>query len=339
MADGGRRARTALAPAREVAQVPADRGAADRAGRGRHLLPENRRGGGIRRGGRARRARHQRSDRARQARASCGARAPREHRRAGRRRARRRRDRGRGRAAPACGSTSGRSRRRRASLRRGARRRGRATSHAASPAQPGLRFAACSATTAPRSTCARRASATRRSPAPTAAAIASRDACLERAGCRCAAVTGAGTGTFEREMAGGVYTELQPGSYPFMDADYGRNERAPGALAFEQSLFVLATVMSTPAAGRAIVDAGLKALSFDSGLPLVAGRAGLELREGLRRARRAGLRPSATRRRLGRAAAARAGPLRSDGQPVRLARRPARRPRRMRVAGRARRAG
>jgi D-serine deaminase-like pyridoxal phosphate-dependent protein len=34
--------------------------------------------------------------------------------------------------------------------------------------------------------------------------------------------------------------------------------------------------MSTPAAGRAIVDAGLKAHSFDSGNPLVAGRPGVE---------------------------------------------------------------
>ncbi len=108
----------------------------------------------------------------------------------------------------------------------------------------------------------------------TAAAIASRDACLAR-GLPVPAITGAGTGTFEHEMAGGVYTELQPGSYPFMDADYARNERAPGALAFAQSLFVLTTVMSTPAAGRAICDAGLKSMSFDSGLPLVAGRAGL----------------------------------------------------------------
>jgi D-serine deaminase-like pyridoxal phosphate-dependent protein len=55
-----------------------------------------------------------------------------------------------------------------------------------------------------------------------------------------------------------------------MDADYGRNEPAPAAtLAFEQSLFVLATVMSRPAPRRAVLDAGLKALATDSGLPLV----------------------------------------------------------------------
>ena len=56
-----------------------------------------------------------------------------------------------------------------------------------------------------------------------------------------------------------------------MDADYGRNrDRAGGPTqAFEPSLFVRATVMSRPAEDRAIDDAGLKALAFDSGPPLV----------------------------------------------------------------------
>src|SRR5438477_11019707 len=56
-----------------------------------------------------------------------------------------------------------------------------------------------------------------------------------------------------------------------MDADYGRNLDRAGAptKAFEPSLFVWATVMSRPTEDRAIVDAGLKALAFDSGPPLV----------------------------------------------------------------------
>src|SRR6202011_547189 len=90
-------------------------------------------------------------------------------------------------------------------------------------------------------------------------------------GIDCPTITGAGTGTFEFETASGVYTELQCGSYIFMDADYGRNLDHDGAptKAFEPSLFVWATVMSRPAEDRAIVDAGLKALAFDSGPPLV----------------------------------------------------------------------
>ncbi len=90
-------------------------------------------------------------------------------------------------------------------------------------------------------------------------------------GIACDSITGAGTGTFEFEAGSGVYTELQCGSYIFMDADYGRNLDPDGAptRAFEPSLFVWATVMSRPAAERAIVDAGLKALAFDSGPPTV----------------------------------------------------------------------
>src|SRR4051812_17749023 len=96
------------------------------------------------------------------------------------------------------------------------------------------------------------------------------------AGLTCDIVTGAGTGTWQHERDSGVYDELQPGSYVFMDADYGRNVADVSELRFEQSLYVLASVMSTPTPERAIVDAGLKAFSFDSGLPLVHAREGAE---------------------------------------------------------------
>src|SRR2546425_1084980 len=73
----------------------------------------------------------------------------------------------------------------------------------------------------------------------------------------------------------GAWNEIQPGSYVFMDADYARNEWAAPLPRFEHSLFVLATVMSRPAADRAIVDAGLKASSVDSGMPSVWQNPGL----------------------------------------------------------------
>ncbi len=108
-------------------------------------------------------------------------------------------------------------------------------------------------------------------------AIATRQA-LQGAGLACPIVTGAGTGTYLFEAASKVYNEIQPGSYIFMDADYGRNHGEDGAPVseFRQSLFVLATIMSHPAADRAVVDAGLKALSVDSGMPLVADLRGVE---------------------------------------------------------------
>ncbi len=94
---------------------------------------------------------------------------------------------------------------------------------------------------------------------------------LERNDLRAEIVTGAGTGTYLLEAASGVYNEIQPGSYIFMDADYGRNLGQDGkpVREFEQSLFILATVMSHPVPKRAVVDAGLKAHSVDSGMPLV----------------------------------------------------------------------
>jgi D-serine deaminase-like pyridoxal phosphate-dependent protein len=104
---------------------------------------------------------------------------------------------------------------------------------------------------------------------------------LAAAGIDCPAITGAGTGTFAYEGASGVYTEIQPGSYVFMDADYNRNRwEAAGAAdsevaPFRQSLYVLATVMSRVQSSRPIVDAGLKALAMDSGMPLVDGHAGV----------------------------------------------------------------
>ena len=99
---------------------------------------------------------------------------------------------------------------------------------------------------------------------------------IEATGIACPVVTGAGTGTWQLERDSGVYTELQPGSYIFMDADYARNALAPDEHAFEQSLYVLCTVMSVPLPSRAVVDAGLKALAVDSGLPLVHVARGLD---------------------------------------------------------------
>ncbi len=95
---------------------------------------------------------------------------------------------------------------------------------------------------------------------------------LAQHGLSCEFVTGAGTGTYQFEASSGVYNELQAGSYVFMDADYARNLSPEGRPwgGFEHSLFVYATVMSRPTTDRAILDAGLKSFSLDSGLPVVA---------------------------------------------------------------------
>jgi D-serine deaminase-like pyridoxal phosphate-dependent protein len=93
---------------------------------------------------------------------------------------------------------------------------------------------------------------------------------LRAAGHAIPVVTGGGTGTFAIDAGLGLLTELQAGSYVFLDREYGECEPAGGdAPRFEPALFVDATVISANAAGLVTVDAGLKALSTDAGPPLV----------------------------------------------------------------------
>ena len=97
---------------------------------------------------------------------------------------------------------------------------------------------------------------------------------LRQQGLDCPIVGGAGTGSFQLEAGSGVYTEMQCGSYIFMDADYARNldESGNPVSTFRHALFVLATVMSAPHPGLAVLDAGHKAVSIDSGMPTVWGK-------------------------------------------------------------------
>ncbi|TDJ37842.1 MAG: DSD1 family PLP-dependent enzyme [Gammaproteobacteria bacterium] len=94
----------------------------------------------------------------------------------------------------------------------------------------------------------------------------------------CDIVGGAGTGTYYFEGSSGVYNEMQCGSYIFMDADYQRVKDDQGDVIseFENSLFIWTSVMSHTKADKAICDAGLKAQSVDSGLPVIFGRDDVE---------------------------------------------------------------
>jgi D-serine deaminase-like pyridoxal phosphate-dependent protein len=71
------------------------------------------------------------------------------------------------------------------------------------------------------------------------------------------------------ERDSGVFNEIQAGSDIFMDRDYGDNQLGASDVAFEHALFVRTTVISRTTATRAVVDAGLKASSVDSGMPTV----------------------------------------------------------------------
>lgn len=89
---------------------------------------------------------------------------------------------------------------------------------------------------------------------------------LDRAGITIALITGAGTGTMVNEAASGVYGEIQPGSFLFMDVDYAANQRDAAQPMFEHALYVKTQVISR-SSQHAVCDAGHKAHAIDSGLP------------------------------------------------------------------------
>ena len=83
-------------------------------------------------------------------------------------------------------------------------------------------------------------------------------------------ITGVGTGCFDLEVNENVYDEIQVGSYAFMDAHYSslkHDNKINNTNDFENSLFVLSSVMSNVIDKQAVVDAGLKSIAVDSGLP------------------------------------------------------------------------
>ena len=87
---------------------------------------------------------------------------------------------------------------------------------------------------------------------------------LTTAGLPPGVVTGGGTGTHGFDLASGVFTELQAGSYAVMDVEYGDcDPPGEGAWRFRPAIFVAATVVSANHASHVTVDAGAKALSMD----------------------------------------------------------------------------
>ncbi|MBW3695295.1 DSD1 family PLP-dependent enzyme [Vibrio sp. T187] len=86
-----------------------------------------------------------------------------------------------------------------------------------------------------------------------------------------AVISGGGTGTYAayQDLS---YSEIQAGSYVFMDAAYqaiGDENHQQINQQFGPALKVISTVISHPKANRAVVDAGMKCLSIDLGMPTV----------------------------------------------------------------------
>jgi D-serine deaminase-like pyridoxal phosphate-dependent protein len=93
---------------------------------------------------------------------------------------------------------------------------------------------------------------------------------LNKEGLQPEIVTGGGTGTFDIDPAGKVYTEIQPGSYPFVDREYLDIPLAPDRPApFAAALMVQASVISTNRTGFAVVNAGYKSFATEGGMPRI----------------------------------------------------------------------
>lgn len=98
---------------------------------------------------------------------------------------------------------------------------------------------------------------------------------VEKHGVAVSIMSGGGTGTFSITGSNPEMTEVQAGSYIFMDSTYGNVEGVGDK--FDCSLSVLATVVSRPSPDRIIVDTGLKVLAKEFGVPQPIGINGVEM--------------------------------------------------------------
>ena len=96
---------------------------------------------------------------------------------------------------------------------------------------------------------------------------------IESEGISVEIVSGGSTGTYNITGEFPRISEVEAGSYVFMDSTYRRLD----GLGFDCSLSVLSTVISRPISDRLIVDAGWKAATPEMGLPEVKGVEGAKL--------------------------------------------------------------
>ncbi len=83
-------------------------------------------------------------------------------------------------------------------------------------------------------------------------------------------VSGGGTGTFMIDGRAGPFTEIQAGSYVFMDAEYEAIRYGDGqSWPFDCALFVQTAVISANNAGTVTTDAGTKAFALNGPKPRI----------------------------------------------------------------------
>ena len=103
---------------------------------------------------------------------------------------------------------------------------------------------------------------------------------MEKAGFDVPVFSVGGTGTYNIDANIEGVTDLQAGSYLFMDVDYRGIGGKTGAVYddFQPSLFVIATAISQPIKGRITIDAGLKAFATDKMPPTLRDISGVTYR-------------------------------------------------------------
>jgi D-serine deaminase-like pyridoxal phosphate-dependent protein len=106
---------------------------------------------------------------------------------------------------------------------------------------------------------------------------------FERSGLSTEIFSGGGTGTYNIDHETPGMTDVQVGSYVFMDAQYlgiGGAEDDEVYSDFAPALTVLTTVLNDQYEGRATTDAGAKANTINRPWPIVAGETGMSYTSG-----------------------------------------------------------
>lgn len=85
---------------------------------------------------------------------------------------------------------------------------------------------------------------------------------LEQAGYPCPIVSGGGTGSWDIAAECGILTEIQAGSYVLMDSKYATLD-----VPFENALFCCATLISRRGPDAGVLNAGLKSMTVEFGMP------------------------------------------------------------------------
>lgn len=114
------------------------------------------------------------------------------------------------------------------------------------------------------------------------ASVATREA-MKAAGLSTEIFSGGGTGTYSVQHLTPGFTDVQVGSYVFMDMQYlaiGSEDGDPVYKDFATSLTVLATVVNHRFAGRLTTDAGAKALTINTPRAGVIGEPGMDYNAG-----------------------------------------------------------